>query len=184
VLAAKVAEWAALTLIPVLTAIRLQFARPAKPEDLFDFFVKAVHARYAAAVGILAVAGLIGRIAQEVLGAERKTRIKAVVDTLEETLFRDVPADERYHNRATLFRASWRETKLKAYCRSGTIYQRRRPELAIHDSDGGAACRRSLTHLGLAIRPLHGVGRRHRRRLESSSAASPRPAAARVRPPL
>lgn len=74
-------------IIPILTAVRLQFARPAKPEDLFDFFVKAVHTRYGAAVGILAVAGLIGWIAQEVLRAERKTRIKAVVDTSDRKRF-------------------------------------------------------------------------------------------------
>jgi hypothetical protein len=152
VLAAKVVERAVLALIPILTAIRLQFPATAPAKTLPQFLLLSLHAHYAVVVGLLAVAGLVADIAKEVLSAERKGRIKAVVDGLEEALFRDVPDDERYENRVTLFRADWRQSTLKTYCRSGTIYQRRRPKLRIHDNDqarnegvGGQAWFRNTT---------------------------------------
>lgn len=130
-LAARVAEWAALAGIPILTALRTHFPAPQTPTDLAQFLLLTLHANYAGAVVALALMGLVGRVAQHLLGAERKNRIKAVLDTLDEALFRDVPGEARYQNRATLFRANYRQTRLKLYCRAGTWYQAARPQLAI-----------------------------------------------------
>lgn len=138
ILVAKAAEWVALAVIPVLTAIRLQFPRPLTPTDLGDFFIKGLHDEFAIIVGLFSLLGLAGKALQEVLRAERKSRMKAVLDTLDEACFQGVPKDERYENRVTLFKANWRETKLKAYCRSGTKYQRGIQPLPIHGNNQSA----------------------------------------------
>lgn len=138
VLAARVAEWIALGLIPVLTAIRVQFGPTDPPRDLTGFLLKALHEWYAFSIFGLGTIGLLGKVLQEVLGAEAKGRIKAVLDTLDEACFHDVPEGERYENRVTLFKANWWTTKLKPYGRSGTVYQRGIQSLSIHDSDQDA----------------------------------------------
>src|SRR5205807_9690287 len=98
----------------------------------------ALHEWYAFCVGILGLLGLVGKLLQELLGAEHKGRIKAVLDSVDEACFRDAPEGERYANRVTLFKTNWWGTKLKAYCRSGTAYQRGIRPLSIDESQENA----------------------------------------------
>lgn len=120
--------------VPILTAIRLQFPSPSNPTGLLQFLLQALHDHYAVVVGVASAVGLLGKGAQELLRAEQRARLKAVLDSLHETCFKDAPQDERYEHRATLFRANRRQTKLLPYCRSGNKYQRGIQPLGIDES--------------------------------------------------
>ncbi len=54
-----------------------------------------------------------------------KASYKSALDILRDALFKNMPPDEMFHHRATLFKANRRETKLKFFCRSGTQYQKK-----------------------------------------------------------
>jgi hypothetical protein len=136
VLAAKVVEWLALTLIPVLSAVRAKYpTAPAPPRTLLEFIHGGFLDRFVTILAVLALIGILARIVQEYLSPESKVRAKAVLDYLLDAYFTGVPAAERYHNRVTLFKANRRKTRLAAYCRSGTQYQRGIQPLHINDDD-------------------------------------------------
>ena len=72
-------------------------------------------------LGVTAVAAFVG---EEYINWVSKAPYKSALDILRDALFKNIPADEMFHHRATLFKANRRETKLKFFCRSGTQYQR------------------------------------------------------------
>ena len=82
--------------------------------------------------GVIAVAAFIG---EESINWMSKAPSKSALDILRDALFKDMPPDEMFHNRATLFKANRRETKLKFFCRSGTQYQRRVQPFKISDDN-------------------------------------------------
>lgn len=130
----KWAEWVALSLLPILTAVRTQYSRPTQPAGLGEFILLAIHDRYVLAVGILSVIVIIAKASEVLIGSAAKMRVKAVLDTLDQACFGEIPEGERYYNRITLFKAKWGKTLLKAYCRAGTQYQRGIQPFRIHDN--------------------------------------------------
>ncbi|MCY4381692.1 MAG: GAF domain-containing protein [Nitrospinae bacterium] len=72
-------------------------------------------------LGVIAGAAFIG---EEYINWISKTSYKSALNILRDALFKNMPPDEMFHHRATLFKANRRETKLKFFCRSGTQYQR------------------------------------------------------------
>ena len=73
-------------------------------------------------LGVIAGAAFIG---EEYINWISKAPYKSALDILRDALFKNMPPDEMFHHRATLFKANRRETKLKFFCRSGTQYQRK-----------------------------------------------------------
>jgi hypothetical protein len=71
-LAAKIAEWAALALIPLLTAIRAQFLAPASPTQLSEFLLKALHEWYAFTTGCISIIRLAGKGYRSFSGLRRR----------------------------------------------------------------------------------------------------------------
>ena len=94
-----------------------------------------VVAAYVPLVAFFSLMALAGKGAQAFLGAESKSRVKAVLDALEEACFNTVPPGDRYYNRGTLFKAVWFGTRLKPYCRAGDRYQRGIQSFRIDNND-------------------------------------------------
>jgi hypothetical protein len=133
-LAFKLAEWIALALLPVVTAIKAA-GPPEQPLNTLEMLQRDVISWYVAVVFALSMLALVGKAGQWYFGSENKLRVKAVLNTLDEGCFKDQPADERYYNRVTLFKANRRKTKLLPYCRAGDQYQRGIGPFAIHDNN-------------------------------------------------
>ena len=132
---AKLLEWIALGLVAVVTAIR---AAPMTPGWPFDLQGRVVE-HYVLLVWTLNALAVLGKVLQWLWNAESKHRIKAVLNVLHEVCFRDMPRDERFHNRVTLFKkkTSWWRPRLRSFCRAGENYQRGIPSFAVDDNDEG-----------------------------------------------
>ena len=74
---------------------------------------------------LLAVVAVVAFLGEEYINWISKAPYKSALDILRDALFKDMPSDEMFHHRATLFKANYGETKLKFFCRSGTQYQKK-----------------------------------------------------------
>lgn len=101
---AKTGQFICLLLIAILPSLNLN-----KPETYIF-------------LGAIAGAAFVG---EEYVNWISKAPYKSALDILRNALFKNMPPDEMFHHRATLFKANRRETKLKFFCRSGTQYQRK-----------------------------------------------------------
>lgn len=113
----KVLEWIALGSIGVITAIKAVGA-PASPADTLEMLQRDIVRRYVLWVAILNGVAIVGRLGQALLASESKARVKAVLTVLDEACFGNQPPAERHYNRVTLFKAGWRQKKLKPYARA------------------------------------------------------------------
>jgi hypothetical protein len=148
---AKWIEWVALAALPILTAMRAA-GPPTKPVTTLGSLYAGVVGAYLPLMIAFSVLALLGKVGQAYLGPESKIRVKAILDALDEACFAAVPANERYYNRVTLFKANRKKTKLGPYCRAGQRYQRRIPSFQINNDDesqneglGGQAWFRNAT---------------------------------------
>jgi hypothetical protein len=136
---AKVSEVVVLAAIPIVSAVKAAYPQAATPEtNLLQHLHRVFLERYVWIVALLGAAGAIAKLTQELLNPESKIRLRSTLDTLLDAYFPDVPEDQRYHNRVTLFKASRGTDRLKPHCRSGTQYQRKIQSFAINDNDEGA----------------------------------------------
>lgn len=130
----KVLEWIALGSIGVITAIKAVGA-PASPADTLEMLQRDIVRRYVLWVAILNGVAIVGRLGQALLASESKARVKAVLTVLDEACFGNQPPAERHYNRVTLFKAGWRQKKLKPYARAGERYARSIPSFRIDNGD-------------------------------------------------
>jgi len=138
ILAFKLIEWVALGLIPIFTAVRTNYPlAAAEPHRLWQFIHQEFLELFLLLIIVLTLIVIAAKFAQEYLNPESKLRLKAALDLLLDVYFSGVPPNERYFNRATLFKANNGHSKLKPYCRSGTQYQTDIQPLAISDDDEG-----------------------------------------------
>jgi hypothetical protein len=133
-LASKWAEWIALALLLIVTAVKAA-GPPTQPLNTLEMLQRDIIHWYVPIVAARSILAAAGRVGQWWFGAENKRRVKAVLDALDEACCRQQPEAERYYNRITLFKANRRKTRLVPYCRAGEQYQRGIQPFAIHDSD-------------------------------------------------
>lgn len=135
-LAAKVVEWLALALVPVLSAVRITYPESnGSPASFVQFLHRSFLESYVYILGTLGILGVVAKIAQEYLNPESKIRLKATLDAFFEAFFADAPESVRYTNRATLFKANSKRTELVPYCRSGTQYQKGIQSFQVNDNN-------------------------------------------------
>lgn len=135
VLVAKITEWIALGLIPILSALRAYYPTvAAKPTNLPEYLHQAFTEWFLTLIIVLALVGVLAKLIQEHFNPESKKRLKAALDLLLDAYFTGVPEKDRYLNRATLFKANTGHSKLQPFCRSGTQYHRGIQPLLIDDN--------------------------------------------------
>lgn len=136
---AKIAEWVALWLIPILSALRTSYPSPPTPPLRFLGYIHRFFLdEFVWIVGGVAGIALVAKLVQEKLNPESKIRLKAWLDILLDAYFTGVPEAEKYHNRVTLFKANRKRTALEAHCRSGTQYQRKIQSFVISEDNENA----------------------------------------------
>lgn len=136
----QVSEWTLTALLPISAAAR--YVDPEKyGEPLHAILTFLIDGSFAVTVW-LALALLAVKIISSIVdgATTRKKEIKGVLDALQKQYFKDVPADELFKHRVTLFKAckQWYwfgPSHLKMIARSGTAYQKTNVRFTIDDLD-------------------------------------------------
>jgi len=136
---AQYLEWASLTLITVLSAVR--YATPSGYDQPIRAVVEFLGGWAFPLITYLAVGAFALKFLQEMVSRRlaKRQEIKRILDLIHKIYFRDQPEQDRYQHRITLFKACkvWfgRRQYLKIFSRSGSIHLRSRTRLPI-DPEG------------------------------------------------
>lgn len=131
------AEWFALGLLSVLSAAR--YVNPADYPEPVQAILKFLAGRSFALILWLSIGIFLMRIVNQQL-LERSAsfnQVKSVLDSLHKNYFKDVPQEELFQHRATLFKAKkyvlGRLRYLEIFARSGTTFQKSATYFKIND---------------------------------------------------